>query len=744
MKLSRWIGVKIVVIGYVCLALAYSVVNPLFESPDEFNHYDFVRYLIDRHELPVQTLGKQTEYFEPPLYYAISSLVIGAIPVESYTLQVNPFFGYEAYRFGVDNKALYIHSAQEAFPYHGTALAAHLLRGFSILLGALSLIIAFQALREVFKRPAIALGAVALIAFNPQFVLVSSSISNDNLIILLSMLMTWLAIRIAQSGITTRRTLIMAVLTAAAVLTKLSAALLILVLLAGMLIARTPWRKWLSTLTIVGSIGLLLTGWWFLRNMWLYGEPTGIRMWQQIWGWESVAVNTSDIGVALQNLWTSYWGRFGWGQIVLPYEVYWVLLVIGLLSLIGLVRNLYAQRMRAGSPPSGAYSPDADPRGLGILMMTLGLVLSVSLWYGLVNPAGTAGRFWFPASMSIGGLMFYGLRGLYRLRQAQLDKWFVGGMYGLMIALSLGSLIGVIGPAYAAPAPVSMDEVRRQTRSVDIRFGDAAQLIGYALDRNRLTAGEELHATLCWQPLKSTAANVYFFLHLLGANNAIVARRESLPGLGRYPSTQWVPDRIFCDNVPLRVEEGVTGAKVYDLEIGLVDLANGSRLRPVNEAGVELQPAILERVKVRGPQPVVAAIATPPKAIDLGGQIRLISSEVAPSPVKAGDTLTVTLIWQAVSMPPADYTVFVHLRSAAGKTVAQADSPPQAGAYPTSFWDAGETIVDDHPVLIPDDLPVGDYTVVVGLYRLDTNERLSITLGGSGSEIVLPQTVHVS
>ena len=165
----------------------------------------------------------------------------------------------------------------------------------------------------MFVRPAIALGAVALIAFNPQFMLVSSSISNDNLIILLSMLMIWLAIRIAQSGMTTRRTLIMAVLAAAAVLTKLSAALLILVLLVALLIARTPWRKWFSTLLIVGAIGLLLTGWWFLRNLELYGEPTGIRMWQQIWGWENVAVNSSDVGVALQNFWTSDLGTIWLG-----------------------------------------------------------------------------------------------------------------------------------------------------------------------------------------------------------------------------------------------------------------------------------------------------------------------------------------------------------------------------------------------------------------------------------------------
>jgi hypothetical protein len=288
-----------------------------------------------------------------------------------------------------------------------------------------------------------------------------------------------------------------------------------------------------------------------------------------------------------------------------------------------------------------------------------------------------------------------------------------------------------------------MDEVRRQTRSIDIRFGDVAYLIGYDFDRDRLNAGEELRVTLCWQTLKPTTANVYFFLHLLGASNAIVARRESLPGLGRYPSTQWASDQIFCDNVPLRIEASAAGAKVYDLEVGLVDLASGSRLPPINTAGVELRPAILGRIKVRAPQQPGGAVAAQPAAVDLGGQIRLMGSEVVPSLIRARGAVSVTLIWQSLQVPTADYTVFVHLRDAGDHTVAQADSPPQAGTYPTSFWDASETVVDDHTIAIPDGLPAGDYTVAVGLYRLDTGERLSIAQDSGGSEIVLPQTVRV-
>ena len=110
MNFTRWDRVEIRRDRVVCLALTYSMVNPLFESPDEFLHYEFVRYLVDRHELPVQTLGKLSEFHQPPLYYALTALTIGGIQVEPFVPIDNPFWGYDTYRFGVDNKVRYIHS----------------------------------------------------------------------------------------------------------------------------------------------------------------------------------------------------------------------------------------------------------------------------------------------------------------------------------------------------------------------------------------------------------------------------------------------------------------------------------------------------------------------------------------------------------------------------------------------------------------------------------------------------------
>ncbi|MCB0198169.1 MAG: hypothetical protein KDJ65_39880, partial [Anaerolineae bacterium] len=84
---------------------------------------------------------------------------------------------------------------------------------------------------------------------------------------------------------------------------------------------------------------------------------------------------------------------------------------------------------------------------------------------------------------------------------------------------------------------------------------------------------------------------------------------------------------------------------------------------------------------------------------------------------------TITLYWRADTVPTTDYTVFLHLRDAANQNVAQKDSPPVGGQYPTSLWDPGE-IIKDVLTLPLDDVPPGRYTPVIGLYNFATGDRL--------------------
>jgi hypothetical protein len=62
----------------------------------------------------------------------------------------------------------------------------------------------------------------------------------------------------------------------------------------------------------------------------------------------------------------------------------------------------------------------------------------------------------------------------------------------------------------------------------------------------------------------------------------------------------------------------------------------------------------------------------------------------------------------------------------AGNLVAQADGPPQGGLYPTSWWETGDGIEDVRNIAVPVDAGVGKHSIVVGLYRWETMERLPI------------------
>ncbi|MCK4472175.1 MAG: hypothetical protein KAW49_10360, partial [Anaerolineae bacterium] len=55
---------------------------------------------------------------------------------------------------------------------------------------------------------------------------------------------------------------------------------------------------------------------------------------------------------------------------------------------------------------------------------------------------------------------------------------------------------------------------------------------------------------------------------------------------------------------------------------------------------------------------------------------------------------------------------------------AQDDSQPQHDTYPTSFWDVSEIVADHHIILVPSDLPLGEHPLLVGMYLLETGERL--------------------
>lgn len=129
------------------------------------------------------------------------------------------------------------------------------------------------------------------------------------------------------------------------------------------------------------------------------------------------------------------------------------------------------------------------------------------------------------------------------------------------------------------------------------------------------------------------------------------------------------------------------------------------------------------------------AVALPPTHVrmaDFGGQINLVGYDIDATDVHPGDTVNITLYWQARTNPTGDFNVFVHLylpgdESADRPPVAQTDSAPCAGRYVTSRWAQGEIVVDQHTLTVPPDFSADSGPLAVGLYGWPSLERLPVS-----------------
>jgi hypothetical protein len=127
-----------------------------------------------------------------------------------------------------------------------------------------------------------------------------------------------------------------------------------------------------------------------------------------------------------------------------------------------------------------------------------------------------------------------------------------------------------------------------------------------------------------------------------------------------------------------------------------------------------------------GPVIEPSSLAYPVDAT-LGQTVRLLGYDIEPTQVRPGETVVLTLYWESLRGKMGDYTVFTHLLDPSGQPNAQQDNPPQGGMYPTYLWDPGERIQDSYQLQLTSDAPPGDYCFAVGMYTLQTMQRLPIT-----------------
>jgi len=732
---SRVLALTAITGLYLALGTVHLTATPTYEKPDEEWHSAYVFYLLENGRLPPLVIdGDLNPAYQiaghPPLFYATGALVVRALGATAQrpALTPNPFWAYPAPGDVHDNKNRFLHASDE--PGRSEFRSIYLLRAYSLILGAGAVVAAYGIARALTGSVRLAMLSAGLVAVLPQYTFITSAVSNDGLVASLAGLGVWLLVHAARRRTDWRAWAAFGTVAGLAALTKTSALTLpILGAVTAVVVGAQSRSARVAILGCGASLGLwlVLCGWWYARNALGYGDPLGLAVHVAQFGQPATTVPWRLLD-QWQRTSVTFWAAFGWTNVQYPPAAYLPPRLIEVAAAAGLVWLAASWPVwRAGAKPTPTASkagngladarPNRHPPGRGLAWaIAAGQVALVGAtfvwWTGTVT--GTLGRLLFPALAPLVAILAAGLNRIWT--RLPLAAW------AYLAGLALLAPIYIV-PAYRAPTLAQADDFPADANRVDVTFADVAQLsTGQAAPR-RVWPGESVVVTLCWVPLRQTEHEYAEFIQVLGVDSDKIGERNTYPGLGRYPTSLWQPGRPICDRVDTPIQNSAKGPAVYSVAVGLFDPQSGERLPAVGPDGSIVDFLVIDRVKVNGPS--AESLPTSVARLDksFAGLISLVGYELGP-PENSPRSLRLTLYWRAQAAVAADYTVFVHLLNSAGEVAAQADSPPQAGTYQTSWWDAGETVADPHSLVLPSDLPQGRYRVRVGLYLPESSERL--------------------
>ncbi len=191
---------------------------------------------------------------------------------------------------------------------------------------------------------------------------------------------------------------------------------------------------------------------------------------------------------------------------------------------------------------------------------------------------------------------------------------------------------------------------------------------------------------------------------------------------------------------PYRLDQLRAGERIRErLDLPLRGVDQAGTYDVVLRTGADRAWASLGKVTIAvDPTRYVRPPMVEPRSDLFGRTIRLVGTTISSGTVAPGSSFTVSLAWQAVRLPTATYTVFIHLADSTGKPLAQSDGVPGNGLRPTSHWILGEYVLDEHRLTVPATAPPGDYRLMVGLYEADSGRRaevLSPTVAGQAVDL---------
>lgn len=378
------------------LTVAWNFVTPVFESPDEPAHLQYILFVAGQGRQPnlfseVHLAG--TASFESPLYYLVlgNILRISGLTHPFDYPQRNLEFSWER----ADGPPNYFLPATGSYGY------VHFLRVFSGLFGLGTILCSYLA-AVLLEAPQPQRRMIAAVTgFLPQFSFISGVINNDALATLLASIGFVLLLQLINSPKRGYQAVVWGMVCASAVLAKPHTLYL---LLFGVLLMVELYRRQshllLKALLQVGIGFCVIAGWYLVANQLRYGDPLLLKMQTLIVAEQLTPRNLLNVAdwlyfaLSLPNLvFHSFLGVFGWMILYLPRWVYSIYSIFWIGALIGAATALAKRRWNLA-------------RSSLILAPTILLAI---IFYANLSFTSNQGRYLFPALIPIVLLFVFGL-----------------------------------------------------------------------------------------------------------------------------------------------------------------------------------------------------------------------------------------------------------------------------------------------------------------------------------------------
>lgn len=259
-------------------------------------------------------------------------------------------------------------------------------------------------------------------------------------------------------------------------------------------------------------------------------------------------------------------------------------------------------------------------------------------------------------------------------------------------------------------------------------FENGYSLVGLSNTGAVVRPGHSLPIFLYWNA-DSPGPGVDYELQLVGPEGQVWDQLASSPGPSWLPADSWQTDAPVGELAGLAFPADAPPGR-YHLRWRLQENSETVPGRPSwrpwstewNKFGsIELHPWPLI-----AEEPVVENIVN----ARFGSDIILYGYDLANDEVKPGEMLDLSLYWLAEDQPAENLLTFLHLISPEdGTIVSQLDRIPAGWLRPTAGWRAGEYIIDAYDLMVPQDLPPGDYDLFTGLFYPETFIRLPVFIG---------------